>query len=497
MFCKECGTQLPDNAQFCTNCGAKTGNTMPVETTASSPPKRNTPIIIGTASILVLVVAVGVFLITKNQPSKSSNVDAAIQEPLQHEDISSEYVLNAGTYVNELDRITIAKDVSGQYSFNMTGYDESGKFLLFSGSIDNDNGNYIGNISHDESGSFIDKKFSIMPTDNSITISSDDDTLLFLCVQYQYLSEVDALEDNANGYDTDNMINSNVAEDTLLKEGYYGYTSNDIEHMLFIYSDNTFAITVTENSASVLFCEGAFHNNGNDTYKADITICSDDFMRNQTIDISVIDENTLSLSAEYIQLNNIIQGTYQFGSSSLDNDTLLQSEENLSKVYEQIPYVPITMSIIGMESEIYLENTAERIDLPTNYLQARFSSVFPLITNNNETTYYGYYERGIVQGVNDIYMIGFDENGYITTYGFSPQDTYFDMNVILDELGISNTEPYIAYSDVSESLLIWRLDNAYLIMSAIGYYYNSGFVPMSTTSMTIAQEINGKYLGLE
>lgn len=491
MFCKECGTQLSDDAQFCPNCGKEVVSSLSAKNTASSPPKKRTAIIIGLIGVLILGVAVGIFVITKNQTNKSSDIETTVQEPTQHEDISNETVLNTGTYVNELDRITIAKDVSGQYTFNLTGYDESGDFLLLSGSIDNNNGNYVGSISDDESGSFIDKKFSIMPTDNSIIISSDDDSLLFLCVEYQYMSEVDALEDNTNGYDADNMVSPNVTGDTLLKEGYYGYTSNDIEYMLFIYSDHTFIINVTKKSTPILYGEGELYSNGNDMYKADITICDDDFMRNQTIDISVIDENTLSVSAQYVQLNNVIQGTYQFGGSSSD------SEEYSAEIYGNIPYVAVTANVIGMEYETYLMNTPDRIDLPTDYLNARFSRVLPLI-RTDDTTYYGYYDKIIGLMDSDIYIIGVDEGGYITSYSAAPNRNRYDSS-LLYEIGVNDIEPYIVgnVGDKQEQLLIWRLDNAYLVMAVALTYSNGGLVPVSMTSVTISQDINGDWLGIE
>lgn len=88
------------------------------------------------------------------------------------------------------------------YSFNLTGYDESGDFLLLSGNIDSNNGEYLAVISDDdESGNFVDKSFTITPDGDSVVISSDDDALVFLCAQYQYFSEVDALEADASDFD--------------------------------------------------------------------------------------------------------------------------------------------------------------------------------------------------------------------------------------------------------------------------------------------------------
>lgn len=479
MFCKECGTQLSDDSQFCPNCGKEVASSMSAKNTASSPPKKRTAIIIGLIGVLILGVAVGVFVITKNQTNKGSDIETTVQEPTQHEEISDENVLNAGTYVNELDRITIAKDVSGQYTFNMTGYDESGDFLLLLGSIDNDNGNYIGSISDDESGSFIDKKFSIMPTDNSIIISSDDDSLLFLCVEYQYMSEVDALEDNTNGYDADNMVSPNITGDTLLKEGYYGYTNNDIKYMLFIYSDSTFIISVTEKTVPVLYGEGEFYSNGNDTYKADIITCDDAFMRNQTIDISVIDENTLSVSAQYVQLNNVVQGTYQFGGSSSDDETL-QSENGtdsgfkqpltaydsgiLSEMGELIPYVPLTADIIGKDSHVFgTLNFGTLNKIPSDFEKyvGMLSGVDPDATK----------DLYVYLTVVDYLVYGITKDGIIVfekqLISSNPAIPKYNSIAYIDlPEEMQSVIPCICrnINDTSRYYLTWELENAYYIM---------------------------------
>lgn len=470
MFCKKCGAKLSDDAQFCPNCGKKV---------ASSPPKKRTAIIIGLIGVLILGVAVGIFVITKNQTSKSSNIETAVQEPAQHEDISDENILNAGTYANELDRITIAKDVSGQYTFNLTGYDESGDFLLLSGSIDNDNGNYVGSISDDESGSFIDKKFSIIPTDNSIIISSDDDSLLFLCVEYQYISEVDALEDNTNGYDADNMVSPNVTGDTLLKEGYYGYTSNDIEYMLFIYSDSTFIISVTEKTVPVLYGKGEFYSNGNDMYKADITTCDDDFMRNQTIDISAIDENTLSVSAQYVQLNNVIQGTYQFGGSSSDNENLKSENDTdsgfkqpltaydsgiLSEIKELIPYVPLTADIIGKDSHVFgTLNFGTLNKVPSGDFE-RYVGMSGVDPDATQDLYvYLTVVDYLVYGITKDGIIVFEKQ-LISANPAIPQYNSIEYVDLPEEM--QSISPCICrnINDTSRYYLTWELENAYYIM---------------------------------
>lgn len=224
MFCKECGARLEDGAQFCPNCGKKVIDTMPMEKAGSSPPKKKTVVVIG-GLFLVLIIAVGAFFAANNQTGTNTDDEVTVQETVhneessqettQHEETAQEVksILNAGTYVNELDSITIVQDVTGQYSYNLTGYDEWGNFLLLSGMIDNENDYYLGVISDDESGNFIGKKFSITPVDENIVISSDDEALSFLCVQYDYTSEVDALEDNTTEYGALNDIEVFESED--------------------------------------------------------------------------------------------------------------------------------------------------------------------------------------------------------------------------------------------------------------------------------------------
>ena len=157
----------------------------------------------------------------------------------------------------------------------------------------------------------------------------------------------------------------------------------------------------------------------------------------------------------------------------------------------------VTANVIGMQYETYLMNTSDRIDLPTDYLNARFSRVLPLI-RTDDTTYYGYYDKIIGLMDSDIYMIGVDEGGYITSYSAAPNRNRYDSS-LLYEIGVNDIEPYIVgnVGDKQEQLLIWRLDNAYLVMAVALTYSNGGLVPVSMTSVTISQDINGDWLGIE
>ncbi len=458
MFCKECGTQLSDNAQFCTNCGAKTENAVSVESAGSSPPKKKKSMIIGAVGILVFAMTAGVFFVVKNQTAKNTDDEVSAQETVQHEDVQKEpgAILNAGTYVNELDSITIAKDVSGHYSFNMTGYDESGDFMLFSGSIDDNNGEYSGTISDDGSGQFINKIFSIMPADDSIMISSDDEALLFLCVQYQYLSEVDALEEDVSEYEENIIPDVNNAGSSIpLKEGYYGYWDNDTRYMLAINSDGTFTINVTGASLPVLYGEGEFHDNGDGTYKADITVCDDDFMRNQTIDISVVDENSLLLSAQYVQLNNAVQGTYQYaGSAPSDVEALRFNGADGMPYDSDIPYLSTSLDFIGMDFDVFVENQNYRHikeddiagiqDLDLDYINQNGVILYTCLNDHTE-------------------IVGVKDNRVVIYLPYISESSMLCDVVPLEEL----EKPYICIGSDngwSAGNLIWQCTNGYFIL---------------------------------
>ena len=66
MFCSQCGTPLPDDSEFCTNCGAKVTHsvpsdaTKPSEVTAVQKPKKRILAIIATVVVAVL----GIWLAT-------------------------------------------------------------------------------------------------------------------------------------------------------------------------------------------------------------------------------------------------------------------------------------------------------------------------------------------------------------------------------------------------------------------------------------------------
>lgn len=84
MFCKQCGSELPENAGFCPNCGRKTkakpSDNSPVNQTSLSTEKPaikaagNKKVLIAvTAAVVLAVAALVVVLIIKNEPTVSPN----------------------------------------------------------------------------------------------------------------------------------------------------------------------------------------------------------------------------------------------------------------------------------------------------------------------------------------------------------------------------------------------------------------------------------------
>lgn len=473
MFCKECGSQLADDSKFCPNCGKEVKGIVSVENMDSSPPKKTPVVIIAVGGILACIIAIGIFFTVRNQTDKSAGDEVK-------ESISSvetyESVLNAGTYINESNSITVAKDADGEYSYNLFVYDDTGEYFFFAGKIDNDNGNYLGIISEDKSENFMDKRFSISLPDGDIVISSEDDSLSFICMKYQYSSEVDALEANVSEYEENGSVDSDVADNSMdvpLKDGYYGYWDDDTRYMLAINSDNTFTINVVGSSAPILYGEGKLYYNENDTYKADITACDDDFMNNQTIDILVIDENTLSLSAQYVQLNDAVQGTYQYAGSSFDDVDALRfgnDESANNGTLSQIPYVPITANHIGEYFvTMYDLSRFRRIDSSYIVLGIDLESS----AMEDVTVYYSAADRFFF-GVKDD-MVVLEKIDMVN----SPN------RITIEELGLPeelyNTEPYICRSG-NYYCFVWKLENAYCLIEVIdwtaagkGYIVNNVF----------------------
>lgn len=447
---------------------------MSVENMGSSPPKKTPVVIIAVSGILACIIAIGIFFIVRNQTDKS--VGDEVKESISSVE-TYESVLNAGTYINESNSITVAKDADGEYYYNLFVYDDTGEYFFFAGKIDNDNGNYLGIISEDKSENFIDKRFSISLLDEDIVISSEDDSLSFICMKYRYSSEVDALETDVSEYEENGAVDSDVADNSMvvpLKIGYYGYWDDDTRYMLAINSDNTFTINVVGSSAPILYGEGKLYYNENDTYKADITACDDDFMNNQTIDILVIDENTLSLSAQYVQLNNTVQGTYQYAGSSFDDVDALRfgnDESANNGTLSEIPYVPIAANHIGS----YFVTT---YDL-SRFQRANSSYVdmsgidFDTCATEDIIIYYSSRDR-VVFGVKD---------NIVVLEKMAMENS--TSRITIDELGLPeemyNTEPYICRSG-NYYCFAWKLENAYCLIEVIdwtaagkGYIVNNVF----------------------
>ena len=83
MFCNKCGTQQPDNVQFCNNCGSPMTPSQPgMPTPAGARPSggNNTIIVIAGAAVAV-VVAITVFLVFMGKNSNDKNTASGVAGP--------------------------------------------------------------------------------------------------------------------------------------------------------------------------------------------------------------------------------------------------------------------------------------------------------------------------------------------------------------------------------------------------------------------------------
>lgn len=515
MFCKECGRKLSNDAQFCPNCGEKVISTMPVEKADSSTPKKKSVMIMGIGGALVLIAAIGIFFVSGNRSDKNMTEETiaqsniAVQEPTGTEgltdipqstvpeketSIDKEYPFYAAsliTLINEqsLPSGEIVKYISdpeiNPLQFAICDINKDGKEELLL---------HLPYETCEESGHFIYTE-NVENTGLEDLCRFNKDTVYY---ETGFIKEPvsygEYLSTTFNPYDIRMWDAGGFLDAGRVEAWEKAYMPNDFSGKAF--PDNV----DIDGNGMVYFISGElgidYDNPVDDEAYREYEKQFFDDGKEISVPWHELTIENVEKATGYTEERITIENIVPVYTGEIYDYSQSQTEATLPEVYEQIPYVPITANLIGMEYETYLNSTPERIDLTTDYLQARFSDVFPLLTNTTETTYYGYYEKGIVQGVNDIYMIGIDEEGYITTFCFSPQDSHFDMNVILNEAGIDTT-PYIAYSEVRESLLIWRLDNAYLVIAVLAHYSNGELVPSRMTSMTISQEINGKWLGIE
>lgn len=78
MYCRYCGKELPDKAQFCMNCGAAQGG----QRTEASPKKSKTPIvIICVLAVLVVAMIAVVLAVLASGGEKSQQEDFRMTEP--------------------------------------------------------------------------------------------------------------------------------------------------------------------------------------------------------------------------------------------------------------------------------------------------------------------------------------------------------------------------------------------------------------------------------
>ena len=378
--------------------------------------------------------------------------------------------IKPGTYSNGDNSIIIAVNDDGEYNFNFEAFDDTGDDRLLVGSIVVKDNAYIGTIEEDLSERYSDKQFEITPSNGNILITSDDESLLFLCMQYKYISEVDALEEDVSEYEEtnnsgdegikyytdddaggelvisdngdnykfslllynlttiegtaeENSNNSELLDFTgtdpngnpitgtieqtdigcdltftdskweLLKnnttykfirerpngnykltQGYYGFWNGDTEYIFGANPDGTFSIDIEGGSASAFHAEGDIKDSGDGTYNCNITSSDDTIMAHQILTVSVLSEDTISVSSSFKMLDNIVHGTYQYaGAKAYDVDNLKSSGTsgalpNANNVNTDLTDKDLLEDDIFSETDYETLNLVPSIDLHSNYI---------------------------------------------------------------------------------------------------------------------------------
>lgn len=518
MFCKECGTRLSDDAQFCPNCGKEATTSMPVEKADSSPPKKKSAMIIGVGGALVLIAVIGIFFAVRSRSDKNMTEETLVQsniatlestetealtdiprstvpEPEKNTITGKEYPFYAASLITLINEQTlpngeivkyISDPESNPFQFAICDINKDGKEELLL---------HLPYDTCETSGHFIYTE-NIENTGLEDLCSFNEDTVYYETgFVKEPVSYGESLSVNFNSFDIKMWDAGGFLDAGRVEAWEKAYMPND-------FSGKAFPDSVdTDGNGTVYFISGElgidYDNPVDDAeYREYINQFFGDGKEMSVPWLELTMENVEKVTGyteERISTENIVP-VY---TGEMYDDAQFQTEATLSEAYEDIPYVAVTANVIGMEYETYLMNTSDRIDLPTDYLNARFSRVLPLI-RTDDITYYGYYDKIIGLMDSDIYMIGFDEDGYITSYSAAPNRNRYDSS-LLYEIGVNDTEPYIVgnVGDKQEQLLIWRLDNAYLVMAVALTYSNGELMPTSMTSVTISQDINGERLGLE
>lgn len=414
--------------------------------------------------------------------------------------------LNTGTYSNGDNNIIIAKNDDGEYSYNLNVYDNTDDFRFLAGNIEKTGSTYIGTIDTDLSERYLKKKFSISPSDDSITISSDDDDLLFLCMKLKYTSEVDALEEDVSGLEESYISNFTDVEkgnaDYKLTQGYYGFWNGETEYIFGASPDGSFAIDITEGLSSVLHAEGDITDNGDGTYNGTITSSDTDIMKNQGIIVSVLSEDTISIAGSFKMLDDIVHGTYQYaGFKAYDVDSLKTSDsgvntnnnniENIDTVQvpdtnyissTRVPYVDWTMNVIGADWKqfksdndviahegIYSNNT--------DYLLRYFG-----LSNEDKSIVWNGTNRQ-----NELYAV---RDGVIVAYAdiYLMRDDVYIRDILPDVF--YSVPPYFADSGSSRPWLTWKCNNAYVSLCPDGNWRNKDNISDMFMGVIVISEID-------
>ena len=414
--------------------------------------------------------------------------------------------IKAGTYSNGDNSIIIALNDDGEYNFNFEVFDDTGDDRLLVGSIEEKDNIYTGTIEKDLSERYSNKQFEITPSNGNILISSDDESLLFLCMQYKYTSEVDELEEDpgeSEGYYASNFTEIKDGNpDYKLTQGYYGFWDGDTEYIFGVNPDGTFAIDITEGLSSVLHAEGDITDNGDGTYNGKITSSDNNVMVNQGVIVSVLSENTISIAGSFKMLDDMVHGTYQYaGFKAYDVDSLKTSDsggntnnnniENIDTVQvpdtnyissTRVPYVDWTMDVIGADWKqfksdndviahegIYSNNT--------DYLMRYFG-----LSNEDKSIVWTGTNRQ-----NELYAV---RDGVIVAYAdiYLMRDDVYIRDILPDVF--YNVPPYFADSGSSRPWLTWKCNNAYVSLCPDGNWRNKDNISDMFMGVMVISEID-------
>lgn len=223
MFCKNCGAELPDDAQFCNSCNCETQESLPQEpvqateipesvaapvATAECPPKKSKKgLIIGIAIALVVVLAaVGIWLI----PTLFPEDDAADVLGSQSSSASSSVPSSsAGTSTPEKDKVELILN-SAKLTYEMTDADVDRFYELLEqckeAALSGKDGDTVMEISDalDEQYNYMDSQHSIANVLYYCDLNDEDASQLYLdCTDQVTQANNDYLEMAKELYDAD------------------------------------------------------------------------------------------------------------------------------------------------------------------------------------------------------------------------------------------------------------------------------------------------------